>query len=177
MPAALEGLERPLVTFWGVVDRRLDLRWLEDLVRHLSSGTVVLVGPQNDPDPQLHRLPRVKLLGAMAYETLPDLAASSAVLVMPYRDMAATQAMQPLKLKEYLATGRPVVCRALPALEAWQDACDAVGEAETFVERVLERSRTGTPESQLSARARLAAETWDDKSRAFEEILLGLGRR
>jgi hypothetical protein len=34
---------------------------------------------------------------------------------MPYADLAATRAMQPLKLKEYLATGRPVVVRDLPA--------------------------------------------------------------
>jgi glycosyltransferase involved in cell wall biosynthesis len=165
--------ERPLVVFWGVVDRRLDLLWIETLARRMPSGTVVLVGPWNDPDPLLRRIPRVELPGAVAYDDLPGLAAAANVLVMPYREMAATRAMQPLKLKEYLATGRPVVARALPAVDAWRDACDAVREAETFAQRVLERLATGVPEAQLSARARLAAETWEHKSRTFERLLLG----
>jgi glycosyltransferase involved in cell wall biosynthesis len=162
-----------LLTFWGLVDRRLEVRWIEELVDGLASGTVVLVGPWNDPDPLLRRIPRVKLVGEVPYDDLPSIAAATSVLLMPYRDIEATRAMQPLKLKEYLATGRPVVARALPALDAWRDACDAVDEAATFVERVLERQRTGVPQSQVAARARLVAESWDHKSRAFEKLLLG----
>ena len=112
--ARCEGLERPLLTFWGLVDRRLDVRWIEELASGLASGTLVLVGPWNDPDPLLRRLPRVELVGEVPYDDLPSLAAATGVLVMPYRDIPATRAMQPLKLKEYLATGRPVVARALP---------------------------------------------------------------
>ena len=149
------------------------MRWIEELVRRLASGTLVLVGPWNDPDPLLRRLPRVELVGEVPYDDLPSLAAATGVLVMPYRDIPATRAMQPLKLKEYLATGRPVVARALPALDAWRDACDAVDEAATFVERVVERLRTGVPQSQVAARARLVAETWDHKSCTFEKLLLG----
>jgi glycosyltransferase involved in cell wall biosynthesis len=171
--ARCDGLERPLLTFWGLVDRRLEVRWIEELVDGLASGTVVLVGPWNDPDPLLRRIPRVKLVGEVPYDDLPSIAAATSVLLMPYRDIEATRAMQPLKLKEYLATGRPVVARALPALDAWRDACDAVDEAATFVERVLERQRTGVPQSQVAARARLVAESWDHKSRAFEKLLLG----
>ena len=34
---------------------------------------------------------------------------------MPYADLPVTRAMQPLKLKEYLVTDRPVVVADLPA--------------------------------------------------------------
>ena len=37
----------------------------------------------------------------------PALAREAAVLIMPYADLPVTRAMQPLKLKEYLATDRP----------------------------------------------------------------------
>jgi glycosyltransferase involved in cell wall biosynthesis len=171
--ARCEGLERPLLTFWGLVDRRLDVSWIEELVAGLASGTLLLVGPWNDPDPILRRLPRVELIGEVSYDDLPSIAASTGVLVMPYLDIPATRAMQPLKLKEYLATGRPVVARALPALDAWRDACDVVEGAGAFVERVVERLRTGVPESQVAARARLVAESWDRKSCTFEKLLLG----
>jgi len=169
----LEGVPRPLFVFWGVIDRRLDVEWLTELERAMTSGTVVLVGPHNEPDPRLRSSGRLLLTGSVPYSDLPAVAAAADVLLMPYIDSAVTRAMQPLKLKEYLATGRPVVVRDLPAVAPWRDACDAVGDAATFVARVLERSTSATPPAQIDARQRLADESWDHKARLFERIVLG----
>jgi hypothetical protein len=86
--------------------------------------------------------------------------------------MPVTRAMQPLKLKEYLATGKPVVVRDLPATREWADCMDMVDTAEKFVQAVGSRLRTGLPQSQQAARARLAGEGWAEKSRAFERWVL-----
>src|SRR5438477_615688 len=82
-------------------------------------------------------------------------ARSAAVLVMPFVRSAATCASQPLKLKEYLATGRPVVACDLPSTRAWQDALDVAASPEEFAAAVVARLRTGLPESQRLARLRL----------------------
>ena len=68
----------------------------------------------------------------MPFEELPRLAREAGVLVMPYADLPVTRAMQPLKLKEYLATGRPVVVRDLPATRPWADCLDLADTAEEF---------------------------------------------
>ncbi len=172
-PAAIEGLERPLVVFWGVVDRRLDAGWLERLAGRLSRGTVVLVGPPNNPDPRLDRLPRLARTGPLPYEELPALAREAAVFVLPYADMPATRALQPLKLKEYLATGKPVVTSPLPAVDDWRDACTVAGDAESFADAVLAHLAGGLPDGQLAARRGLEAESWEVKARALERVLLG----
>lgn len=165
------AFEKPMIVFWGVVDRRLDTGWLAALSGRMQRGTIVLVGPDNLPDPVLGRLGRIVQTGPVAYEELPRIAAAAAVLVMPYADLPATRAMQPLKLKEYLATGRPVVTSALPAVLDWSDACDVAAAAEDFVRRVLERIETGTPADQVQARLRLREESWSQKARRFEEAL------
>jgi hypothetical protein len=76
--------------------------------------------------------------------------------------------MQPLKLKEYLATGKPVVARGLPSTRPWADACDVAETADEFAAKVLERLKTGLPESQRLARHRLNSEGWAEKARTFE---------
>jgi hypothetical protein len=91
---------------------------------------------------------------------------------MPYADLPVTRAMQPLKLKEYLATGRPVVVRDLPATRAWADALDLAGTPEAFSRAVRERLVTGLPAPQRQARVRLAEESWAAKARALERWLL-----
>jgi glycosyltransferase involved in cell wall biosynthesis len=169
---SLDGLERPLVMFWGVIDRRMDVAFLGRLANDLTSGTIVLIGPESDPDPALARLPRVVRHPAVSFEQLPEIARAARVLIMPYADMPVTRAMQPLKLKEYLATGKPVAVRALPSTSCWGDALDLVETPEAFVQAVRERLATGLPGSQRQARMRLAQESWAAKARALERWLL-----
>jgi glycosyltransferase involved in cell wall biosynthesis len=168
----LEGLERPLITFWGVVDRRMDVGFVQCLAAELKQGTIVLVGPAADPDPAIDRIARLRRVGSVPFEHLPHLAAAANVLIMPYADLPVTQAMQPLKLKEYLATGKPVVVRDLPANRAWADCLDVTATAESFSQTVRKRLETGLPDDQRQARLRLAKESWVDKARAFEQWAL-----
>jgi hypothetical protein len=81
--------------------------------------------------------------------------------------------MQPLKLKEYLASGRPAVVRALPSTGPWADACDVVESAEHFVRCVLKRAAAGLPEDQAQARRRLNAESWSMKAASFWPQVFG----
>ena len=168
----VQGLSRPLVLFWGVVDRRMDVEWVKRLAAALTEGTVVLAGPKADPDPLLLQTPRVAYLPPLPYERLPQLAQQAALLVMPYADLPVTRAMQPLKLKEYLATGLPVVVRDLPANRAWADCMDVSVTPEAFVEAVCLRLQTGLPPEQRRARERLAEESWAAKARLFERWVL-----
>ena len=173
-PVELAGLERPLVVFWGVVDRRLEVAWLEALAHRLDRGTLLLAGPSNDPDPALARLPRLARSGPIPYDRLPEVGREAGVLIMPYADLPVTRAIQPLKLKEYLATGRPTVVRSLPATEPWADCCDVVATAEAFADGVLERLATGLPPAQREARRRrLVQESWTHKAQLFETMVLG----
>ena len=170
--ASLAEFERPLVLFWGLIDWRMDLDFLRRLATDMHGGTIVLVGPRSDPRPSMGSIPRVIHIPGVSYDELPRLAEQAAVLVMPYRDGPGTRELQPLKLKEYLATGKPVVVRDLPANRVWADASDLASTPEEFSRLVLQRLAEGLPESQRSARQRLAEETWDDKTRQFEQLVM-----
>ena len=174
-PAAISTGERPTlapaprIVFWGVIDRRMDATWVIRLAGDLTAGTIVLVGPLDHPDERLLRLPRVTHLPPQPLAELPNLAAAADVLVMPYADLPVTRAMQPLKLKEYLATGKPVVVRDLPSTRPWADCLDVTSSAEEFSRVVRARLSGGAPPQQLAARSRLADESWDIKARVFAD--------
>jgi glycosyltransferase involved in cell wall biosynthesis len=173
LPAGLDRLDRPWVVFWGVVDRRMDVAFVNRLAADLTSGTILLVGPEQEPDPALLTSPRVVRVPPVAFADLPRLAREAGVLIMPYADLPVTRAMQPLKLKEYLATGRPAVVRDLPANRAWADGLDLADSPAGFSEKVRERLHTGLPDGQRQARGRLAGEGWDAKARAFAAWAVG----
>jgi glycosyltransferase involved in cell wall biosynthesis len=170
LPEAVRSAEPPFVVFWGVVDRRMDTAFVRQLSADLSRGTILLVGPEQNADPQMSSLPRVRRIPQVPLAALPSLAAVADVLIMPYVDADVTRAMQPLKLKEYLATDRPVVVRDLPATRDWDDCLDLAETAGQFSDLVRRRLETGLPDDHRDARRRLEHESWDRKARVFEQI-------
>ena len=52
----------PLVVFWGVIDRRLDSNFFRVLAREMTEGTILLVGPQDNPEPRCSEVPGVRML-------------------------------------------------------------------------------------------------------------------
>lgn len=154
--------ERPRALFWGLADARLDAAICLALA---EACDLVFIGPQAaDVDPRLLSHKNIIWRGRVAFEQLPREAEAADVLVMPYADLPVTRAMQPLKLKEYLATGLPVVATPLPATKEWRDAFDAEATAASFLARVIERAQNALPEEQKTARLRLAEESWAAKA-------------
>jgi glycosyltransferase involved in cell wall biosynthesis len=169
----LDHLERPLIVFWGVIDQRMDTAFVEALARGLTRGTIALVGPSQGRNKALSRLPRIHRTGAVPFASLPAIAREAAVLIMPYVAEPVTMAMQPLKLKEYLATNKPVVVRDLPANREWANALDLAQSPQAFVQSVRLRLETGLPDEQARARERLRDESWAIKARQFERMIFG----
>ncbi len=162
-----------MIVFWGVIDQRMDVTYLERLAQDLDSGTMLLVGPQSAPPRGLESIPRLVRHPSIPFEELPAVAQAADVLIMPYADLPVTRAMQPLKLKEYLATGKPVVVRDLPSTRPWSDCLDLVATPDEFSRAVRYRLATGLPDSQQSARGRLEEEAWSAKTADFESYVFG----
>ena len=80
--------------------------------------------------------------------------------------------MQPLKLLEYLATGKPVIARDLPATKTWAESLDLADSADQFASAVLKRLETGLPIEQKTARQSLGQESWEARALEFEELIL-----
>ncbi|MEL6108806.1 MAG: glycosyltransferase [Planctomycetota bacterium] len=161
------NFEAPVFLFWGVVDQRMNADWIVALSQQLSEGTIVLLGPQQDPDPRLANCSRVRMPGPVSFHELPSYARRATALIMPYVDAPVTRAMQPLKLKEYLATERPVVATRLPSVEPWRDCLDAVETTQQFVERCLALVKQRSTRDVERLRSRLSNESWDAKAQAF----------
>ncbi|MGH7127491.1 MAG: hypothetical protein ACREIV_02905, partial [Planctomycetaceae bacterium] len=87
---AIASAERPLIVFWGLIDRRMDVEFLQRLGETQPRGTVALVGPESNPDPALCSTRRLRRFPAVPYEHLPAVAREADVLIMPYADLPVT---------------------------------------------------------------------------------------
>lgn len=161
--------EKPVAVFWGNADKRLDTEIVLALAR---SCELHMVGPRSELDPRVENDANIRWRGSVPYARLPEIALECDVLVMPYADLAVTRAMQPLKLKEYLATGLPVVATPLPANLEWKHALDLSADPAEFARLVQVRAFAPLPDDQARARLALRDEGWDRKALQFERWLV-----
>ena len=145
--------------------------FIRQLDKELPSGTIAFIGPQQDISDELRKIRRVRLLGKKPLTSLPHYASAAHGLIMPYADIPVTREMQPLKLKEYLATMKPVIVRKLPSTVEWSDCLDMAVSARGFSTLAYERSHTGLLDEQRIARQRLLHESWKAKSDLFYQYL------
>lgn len=166
----LQRYDRPWIVFWGSINWQIDTAIVAAISKRIPRGTILLVGPVNTHNPELDRIGRVKMPGSIPQYMLPILARHADVLIMPYCRGPGVDESEPLKLREYLATDRPVVVCDIPATRRWADAVDIATTPEDFAAWVDFRLKAGINPEQLAARQRVRGESWAEKARQFVKV-------
>lgn len=172
--AGLESLPRPRVTYAGSVDSRLDVDWVRELA---SDTTVVVAGPVMEPGiaDELRAIPGVALTGHLGRRDIVAVIRASDVCVIPHVRTPLTGVMDPLKLYEYLAAGKPVVAADLPGNRGHGSRVELVGsrsERANALRRALARGDADPEERTAFVRTN----SWDRRYAQLTEFLWSLSQ-
>jgi glycosyltransferase involved in cell wall biosynthesis len=110
-----------------------------------------------------------------ACEEVPAYMAAADVLIMPWRSNEWIRACNPVKLKEYLAVGRPVVTTWFEELRRYNGYVRVARDAEGFARAI--RDSVQVPADSQRLRGRVREDTWHNKALAVVERLAGRGVR
>ncbi len=161
-PADVAILKRPRVGFIGGIDAHtFDPPLFVEVARRLSDVEFALIGGCSLPDDWCS-LPNVKLLGRKPYDEVARYMAAMDVLIMPWNDSEWIKACNPIKLKEYLAVGRPIVTTDFPALGRYRDLVRVAEGPAAFASAI--RQALAEPYTADKARNSVASEGWDAKA-------------
>jgi len=178
-PVDLRPIPHPRIGYVGQVDWRLDFALLIKLAEQHPEWSFVMVGPcvyrgdHSELAKKLSQLPNVQFLGGKAVQELPAYTQYLDVCMMPYELNGFTNFMYPMKLHEYLATGRPVVGSPIRTL---QDFSEVIALARTGAEwsDKIEKSLFPSANSaeQVELRRRVARSyDWDKMVRLIARSL------
>jgi glycosyltransferase involved in cell wall biosynthesis len=172
-PEALKDIPHPRLLFVGALSEyKVDFPLMEKVARRLPDIHWVLIGESGEGQPGSRKPPKrdnVHLLGPQAYTNLPSFMAhiDAAVLPAPINDY--TLSMFPMKFFEYLASGLPVICTPLPALQQFSDLCFFAHDAEEF-ESAISRILAGERRDADKIDATCKHHSWEERFRRMKKV-------
>lgn len=177
-PADIADLTGPIVGFFGGLDDYLvDLELIAQLARSIPEATVLLIGDASHAMGPIESISNVRWLGPRPYADIPTYGSCFDVAIMPWLDNDWIRYANPIKLKEYLALGLPVVSTDFPEVRRYQDHIRIAGTADGFIAAVrqtLADRGLGTAEQR---RAAVVATTWDSRAEVLRTISEAVARK
>jgi len=167
-PADLRDLPRPVIGFFGLLADWVDL----DLVRAIAMArprwTFVLVGKQATGAGAVRDLPNVHLLGQKPYDLLPAYCRGFDVGVIPFRTNDLTLRANPLKLREYLAAGLPVVSTPLPEVARYRSLVHLAEGEDDFTRAITAALGERSPALDRARVQAMESESWESRVAEIE---------
>jgi glycosyltransferase involved in cell wall biosynthesis len=161
IPPELNDLPRPIIGSWGLIDPRVDLGIVEHIARVRPHWTILLIGRAATDVAALKSLPNVIFAGVKPYTELPGWAKAIDVCILPYVQTPLVLASSPLKLREYLASGKPLVATPLPEALLLGEAVLTASTPDDFVAAIEQALATNSPELVALRQRSVAGNTWD----------------
>ncbi len=172
--------QRPLVEnpvkvlgFFGLLEQWLDWPLMIAAAQQNPDWTFVYIGRAAYVDPALTALPNVQLLPPVPYAQLPQHLETWRAAWAPFALNELTMAVNPLKLREYLAAGLPTACAPIPEASGVHPDVTLVRTAAD-VTAWLATTLADTPARALARREAMAAETWAARARVMRDAVLKL---
>lgn len=165
-PADTAGLPRPIVGFFGLIERWIDLDLVDYLAERRPSWTFLLIGRVAIPEDDRPRRPNVHLVGKRPYAELPAYGKQFDAAIIPYRLTRQVLHANPTKLREYLAMGKPIVSVSTPEIDKFADVVEIARSREEVLAKLdAVLARPSSPEEVRRRMDRVAPASWDARLR------------
>jgi glycosyltransferase involved in cell wall biosynthesis len=170
-------IPRPRLGYFGAIEPWLvDQELIKRAARERPEWHWIFIGNKSR-GLEIEGLPNTHFLPPVPYAELPRYAAGFDVCVLPWEtEQSFTSYGSAIKVREYLATGKPVVIAPLPEYEPMGDVLRIARTRDEFLRLVEEALSESDPVMRLNRQAAVSSGTWDARA-AFvgdliEKILL-----
>jgi glycosyltransferase involved in cell wall biosynthesis len=170
--AEVERTPRPRIGYFGAIEPWLiDQELIKQAARERPDWNWIFIGNKSR-GLDIESLPNVHFLPPVSYDDLPSYAAGFDVCVLPWNtEMPFTSYGSAIKVREYLASGKPVVISPLPEYETMSDVLRIGRSADQFLQLVEEALREeGTAKAQARQDA-VRNGTWDARVEWVSDLI------
>jgi glycosyltransferase involved in cell wall biosynthesis len=170
-------LGRPIVGCVGQINHSYDIQICASLADAVGEAQFVYIGPifnerttiRKQIDDMLAR-PNVTWLGPKPHNKLPDYLQHFDICLNPLMSIPANHRRSPLRLFDYLASGRPVLSTSVAAASSHLPFV-TIGKDSTEMVRCLRDLLSRPTNDDAARRAYVDANTWNVRARQFVTLI------
>ena len=174
----LAEIPEPRIGFLGYLNSAVDAELLESLAASRPDWSWVFIGPPDGADPRalqrIRALPNVHFLGFVPRSQLVPALRGLRVGIIPFKvEGSYHQAINPLKLYEYMAAGLPVISTELPEVVRFAPPVRLASTASAFQEEIgkLLADREAWQEARAQGDRLARTENWNARAEACLALL------
>jgi glycosyltransferase involved in cell wall biosynthesis len=171
VPADLRRLPKPVIGFFGLLADWVDLDMIAALARARPHWSFALVGKTQTDLGMLQSLPNVHLLKQQPYSSLPGYCRGFDVGLIPFRMNELTLRVNPLKMREYLAAGLPVVSTPLPEVVRYKGLVRIATHEAGFLEAIEAALSERSPAQDRQRVEAMRMEGWEARVADMADII------
>lgn len=160
LPSDVAGIPRPIIGFCGTLQDWIDFDLLEQLASRRPDWSFVLLGKVLVDVSRFQRFENVHFLGPRPHGQLPNYCKAFSVGIIPYILNERILQVNPVKLREYLSAGLPVVSVPLPEVAGYEPHCTIARSAAEFERAIDAALKNDSPELRRQRSELMRAETW-----------------
>ena len=172
-PRELESVSEPRLGYFGAIEP-----WLldQELIRYVSKARPdwhwILLGLKATKL-EIEELPNVHYLGSKPYMEMPRYASQFQVCVLPWvTDNKFVSYGSAIKVREYLATGKPVVITPLYEYERMNGILRIARDYDEFIRKVEDALQNDSEKKRTERQAAVAGSTWDARTEEVSDDIM-----
>lgn len=168
----LPSATKNIAGFYGSISQWLDLDLLHDTIKALPHWHFVFIGKAVVDVSKISQFDNVCFLGERPHHLLPHYSQHWTASLLPFVDNKQIRACNPLKLREYLAAGKPIIATSFPALAPYKGLVQIANSSAAMVEALTASEHVAQLPSFSSAlRGTIKKDTWAAKSAQVSQWL------
>ncbi len=174
IPLDIKNLPRPILGFYGELNTWINLPLIAEAAQKRPGWTFAIIGRtavEVGNIDYLKHIPNVRLLGQKQYDDLPAYCAAFDVALIPMKINDLTICVNPLKLREYLAAGVPVIAAPLPEIQPYADVVKFAQTADELIAAFEEIQADPRWKDKKALSRRVANESWDARVEEISAII------
>ena len=168
----IEKIPRPRLGYFGAIEPWLIDQELIKLASHeRHEWNWIFVGNKSR-GLEIEGLPSVHFLPRVSYQDLPSYAAGFDVCVLPWNtDVPFTTYGSAIKVREYMASGKPVVIAPLPEYESMSDVLRIARSRDQFLQLVDDALREEGSDIASARQDAVRDGTWDARAEWVSDLI------
>jgi glycosyltransferase involved in cell wall biosynthesis len=168
----IDRIPHPRIGYFGAIEPWLvDQELIKQASRERPDWNWIFIGNKSR-GLEIEALPNVHFLPPVSYEELPHYAAGFDVCVLPWNtEVPFTSYGSAIKVREYLASGKPVVISPLPEYESMSAVLRIGRSREQFI-KLVDEALQENDAAQVKARQEAVRNgTWDARAEWVSKLI------